>query len=183
MRIIAGKFKGRALQSPPAPITRPTSDRARESIFNILCHLPGFEMEGATVLDIFAGSGALGLEALSRGAKAVIFIDKNATVCQVIGENSRSLQVEPYVQILPTDALNLPIAKQAVQLVFMDPPYFQNLEYPLLKELGRKKWLQTGTIIVVETSRKTVIEGDKSLFEVIKKRSFSNTLVTFFQVL
>lgn len=181
MRIISGLFKGRTLQRPPESITRPTSDRVRESVFNILLHLDDFEFEGAYVLDLFAGSGAMGLEALSRGAERAIFVDKNPVARQVITQNVRHLKVEEKVHIASYDALNLPEAGKPTDLIFIDPPYFQELESKVLAQLTLKHWTKQGTVIVLETSKKTILEFPRQEFLLLTARTFSNTTVSILQ--
>lgn len=178
MRIISGKFKGRVLQRPPESITRPTTDRVRESIFNILLHLDGFSFEGAYVLDVFAGSGAMGLEALSRGAEQVIFVDKNPVARQVITQNIHYLKVEDKGHIVSYDALNLPEASKPADLIFIDPPYFQELELKVLAQLNLKYWIKQGTIIVLETSKNTILEFPGEEFLLLTSRIFSSTTIS-----
>lgn len=181
MRIISGAFKGRILQRPPESITRPTSDRVRESVFNVLLHLNSFDFEGAYVLDLFAGSGAMGLEALSRGAKMVLFVDRNPIARQVITQNVRHLKVDEKAYIASYDALSLPKANNPANLIFIDPPYLQGLEEKVLKELALKNWMKQGTIIVLETSRKTKIDFPSDTFTLLTSRAFSNTTISILQ--
>lgn len=182
MRIISGLFKGRILQRPPESITRPTSDRVRESIFNILWHLDGFTFDQVYVLDLFAGSGAMGLEALSRGAQQVVFVDKNSIARQVIAQNVCHLKVDDKkVHILPYDVLNLPETDKPADLIFVDPPYFQELETRVLAQLILKRWVKHGTIIVLETSKKTSPEFSTEEFLLLTARTFSNTTISILQ--
>jgi len=159
MRITAGIHRGRSLTSPQGSDTRPTSDRARESIFNILRHGRWHEgvLEEAMVLDVFAGTGALGLEALSQGARHAAFIEKNpaaARVCQdnidMLGETARSL-------VLKFDAVSpvpRPSSLEPRSLVFLDPPYGKNMGAEALKALADKGWLQKRAVCVLEMSKK-----------------------------
>ncbi|MDP4220001.1 MAG: 16S rRNA (guanine(966)-N(2))-methyltransferase RsmD [Bacteroidota bacterium] len=122
MRIISGKYKSRKLLVPKGEITRPTSDRARESLFNVLQNLIDFE--GLTVLDLFAGSGAFGFEALSRGASRVTLVEQNRKVVETIRENAQSLEVESEVQIVQKDVYKwLENPHGEYDLIFADPPY------------------------------------------------------------
>lgn len=177
MRIIAGKFKGRKLQRPPESITRPTTDRVRESIFNILSHLDGFDFVDSCVLDLFAGSGAMGLEALSRGAVDAFFVDKSSVARQIIMQNIHHLKVEESGHVVAYDALNLPVAEKPVDLVFIDPPYSQDLELKVLGQITSKNWTRQGTIIVLETSKRTALELPKEDFSLLTSRHFSNTTI------
>lgn len=183
MRIISGDYKGRTLQYPPSKITRPTSDRARESIFNILLHLDDFTFNGAVVLDLFAGSGAMGLEALSRGAISATFLDLSPIACQVITSNIQFLKVNNKTCVLSVDALGLPLALTPANLVFVDPPYFHGFETPVLSELVVKGWVKSGTIVVIETSKKTKLEVNQSVFLPLTTRTFSNTAISIFKVI
>src|SRR5687767_13592950 len=122
MRIIAGEFRSRNIVSPKGERTRPTSDRARESLFNVLAH--SIDLEGAYVLDLFAGSGALGFEALSRGASNVTFVEHFLAAREAIEANVRALNVKERTTILKQDVYKwLPEAAGPFDLVFADPPY------------------------------------------------------------
>lgn len=122
MRIIAGTYRSRSIITPKGDGTRPTTDRARESLFNILSH--NFDLEDATVLDLFAGSGAFGFEALSRGASHVTFIEKDRKALEAISENIQALDVEKVVSVVKLDVYKwLSAASGAYDLIFADPPY------------------------------------------------------------
>jgi 16S rRNA (guanine966-N2)-methyltransferase len=149
MRIVAGRFRGRVLAAPDGATTRPTSDRARESLFNILAH--GEKgLVGARVLDVFAGSGAVGLEALSRGASHATFIDNDVAAQRVLAANIRKLGVEPASLVLKIDAARPPNATLPCHFVFLDPPYFSGLAGPALTALAAKGWLAAEAVVVVE---------------------------------
>lgn len=166
MRIIGGRFKGRALV-PFSGIDndvhlRPTSDRTREGIFNILMHNSFARLDGARVLDLFAGTGALGLEALSRGASHVTFVDNNTQPRTTIKQNIAKLAVEDYTSLRNYDAAHLPPNHQApFDLVFADPPYNQDLLAPLLSTLQSGKWIDDNSVIVTEFAigRQPVLPG------------------------
>ena len=154
MRIVGGDCKGRKLSAPAGRNTRPTSDRARESLFNILRHGIGFQVEDAYVMDLFAGSGALGLEALSRGAAECIFIDRARSAKQCIEDNLIALALTDRGAILKLDAAHLPPRSADVapaHLVFLDPPYDQGLATTTLTSLQQGEWLAERALIVVET--------------------------------
>ncbi|WP_032113688.1 16S rRNA (guanine(966)-N(2))-methyltransferase RsmD [Candidatus Paracaedibacter symbiosus] len=182
MRIISGEFKGRKLQRPPDSITRPTTDRVRESVFNILLHLEGFEFDRAVALDLFAGSGAMGLEALSRGAAHVTFVDKNPIARQVILDNVHHLKIQEKAYICAQDALELSPAVRPADLVFIDPPYSHDLEAKVLEQLVVKGWVRSGAIIVLETSKKTKLDFSQTPFFLLTARTFSNTTVSILKV-
>src|SRR5579859_125410 len=140
MRLVAGRFKGRVLAAPEGSTTRPTADRVRESLFNILAHGEP-ELRGARVADVFAGSGALGLEALSRGAAHVTFFEKDTPPLSVIAANIKKLGCEREADLLRTDACNPPAARQPCQFLLLDPPYRSGLAAVALPALHAKGWI------------------------------------------
>ncbi len=156
MRIIGGDYKGRKLSAPTGRGTRPTSDRVRESLFNILHNGMGVELEGTRVIDLFAGSGALGLEALSRGATVCTFIDRALSAKQCIEDNLTTLALTDQGTVLKLDAAHLPprLTNVApVHLAFLDPPYGKGLITNALTSLQQGEWLAERAVIVVETSQ------------------------------
>ena len=164
MRIVAGKFRGKQLTSPADDGTRPTSDRARESIFNILGSLLGPVLEGRRVLDLFAGTGALGLEALSRGAAQVTFVETGAEARGLIRDHIEAFGVAGITKLLRRDAtaLGKPGTFGQFDLVFLDPPYHRGLGEKALAELAANGWLAPGAVIVWEEAADaevTVPEG------------------------
>jgi 16S rRNA (guanine966-N2)-methyltransferase len=155
LRIVAGKHRGRAIAAPEGQATRPTSSRSRESLFNILAHAHWGEdgtspLVEAHVLDAFAGSGALGLEALSRGAAHVTFLDNDGQAIRLIGENLRKLGETGAAKVMRGDAMRPPPARAACDLVFLDPPYRSGLATPALVALSAAGWIAPGTIATVE---------------------------------
>jgi len=159
MRITAGIHRGRNLLSPEGRDTRPTSDRARESIFNILRHGKWHEgvLEEAMVLDAFAGTGALGLEALSQGASHAVFIESNPAAARVCQGNIDTLKENARAQVLKFDATApqpRPASIEPRSLVFLDPPYGKDMGAAALKSLAEKGWLKAGAVCVLETSKK-----------------------------
>ena len=160
MRIVGGKFRGRSIAAPDGHDTRPTTDRVREAIFNRLEHgVPGFSMDGSRVLDLFAGTGALGLEALSRGARNVLFIDESDTARGIIRRNADALGVIGQCKLWRRDAANLGdcTAMPPFSLVFLDPPYGKGLAERALVSLLDGNWLAQQAVIVVEEAAKSVI--------------------------
>ncbi len=156
IRIIAGRHRGRALKVPVAGV-RPTGERAREALFNILQHgiaWPGFA--GGTVLDVFAGSGACGIEALSRGAAHATFIDIDGAVLQTIRRNAAAMGEARTVTLLKLDATRLqspPATADAPGIAaFLDPPYDSGLSTPALHVLAMRHWLAPGALAVVEVA-------------------------------
>lgn len=155
MRVTAGAHRGRRLAVPAGRDVRPTSDRARQALFNILEH-GGFRDGGgspvrdAHILDAFAGSGALGLEALSRGAAHATFMETAAPALEAIGRNVEACREEDSTEILRTDATRPPKARVPCMLAFLDPPYRKHLAAPALTALAAACWLADGAICCVE---------------------------------
>ena len=155
MRIVAGKFKGRALHAPEGQATRPTSDRARQAVFNILEHAPWSPgLHGARVIDLFAGSGALGLEALSRGAAFCLFVETDEAARGAIRENMDAFGLFGAARVHRRDATDLGVrpgsAGEAFDLAFLDPPYGKGLAEQALARLAEGNWLKPGATCVVE---------------------------------
>ncbi|SBW12501.1 16S rRNA (Guanine(966)-N(2))-methyltransferase [uncultured Alphaproteobacteria bacterium] len=153
MRIVAGRNKGRILAAPEGGDTRPTSDRAREALFNILAHRyapEDFSLHGARVLDLFAGTGALGLEAWSRGAAHVTFVERDAAALKALAANLRATRAE--AEILRADATHPPRAKIACDLVFLDPPYAEGVAAAALAAADAAGWVRAGAVAVAETA-------------------------------
>lgn len=156
MRIIAGSLKGRLLLAPQGRLTRPTADRARETLFNILLHA-NFEtpnLEGARVLDAFAGAGTLGFEALSRGAVHVSFMENWRGAAKTIENNAKRLGVESQVTVLSVDATRAPLAKVPVDIALLDPPYGEGLIPLAVTSLWKQGWLKADSLVVAEVAAK-----------------------------
>lgn len=156
MRIVAGTLRGRALAPPKNDTTRPTSDRVRESIFNILAHgSASVDLTSARVIDLFAGTGALGLEAISRGAAFALFVEEDAGARAVIRTNIENFGLTGQTKIFRRDATNLGDSAQHGQfdLAFLDPPYDQDLGPRALTALATGNWLNPGATIVLEDRR------------------------------
>lgn len=181
MRIVAGKFRGRALASPDGRSVRPTLDRVRESAFNILAHgVAGFEMSGARVIDLFAGSGALGLEAMSRGAGYCLFVESDAEARALIRRNVETLGLTGETRIFRRDATDLgPIGAMApFNLAFLDPPYGQGLGESALASLTSGGWLAPDAICVLEECAKANVVPPPPL-EVFDMRAWGDTEMRF----
>jgi 16S rRNA (guanine966-N2)-methyltransferase len=185
MRIVGGRFKGHSLASPAGRATRPTSDRVREAIFNILSHgIEDFTFEGARVIDLFAGTGAMGLEAISRGARFCQFVDDSAEARGLIGRNADSLGVIGQVKIWRRDATRLgPCAPQpGYDLVFADPPYGKGLGSKALTSLVDGGWLAARAVVVVEEAESAAIDVPLSLTK-LDQRDYGETQVRFYRSL
>ena len=153
MRIIAGSKRGALLKAPAVDAVRPTSDRVREAIFNILAHgIAEFRLEGVRVLDLFAGTGALGLEALSRGAAYAVFIEEDAGARGLIRANIETLGLTGVTKVFRRDATQLgePGRIEPFGLVFLDPPYGKGLGQQALASARAGRWLTPGAVIVLE---------------------------------
>lgn len=157
IKVIGGKHRGRPLATPEGDSTRPTSSRARELLFNILVHAK-WRADGmsplidARVLDAFAGSGALGIEALSRGAAHATFLDNDASAIKMIGENLRKLGETATAKVVRADVTQPPPTRNGCDLVFLDPPYRSNKAGPALAALDAAGWIKPGAIATVEVS-------------------------------
>jgi 16S rRNA (guanine966-N2)-methyltransferase len=152
VRIVAGKFRGKALTSPEDASIRPTADRTREAVFNILTSRLGVNLDGLRVLDLFAGTGALGLEALSRGAAHVIFVDTGAEARGLIRDHIEAFGAGGVTKLLRRDATSLGPAGTMgpIDLVFLDPPYGKGLGEQALASLRDGGWLKPDTLLVLE---------------------------------
>ena len=159
MRIVAGKFRGKQLSSPEDDSIRPTADRVRESVFNILASRLGPNFDGLRVLDLFAGTGAIGLEALSRGAASVVFVDTGAEARGLIRDHIEAFGAGGVTKLLRRDATALGPAGTMgpVDLVFLDPPYGKGLGELALVSLKAGGWLKPETLLVLEESSAVTI--------------------------
>jgi 16S rRNA (guanine966-N2)-methyltransferase len=178
MRIIGGSLKGRALKSPGSDRVRPTSDRLRETIFNILIDGYGNPIERARVIDLFAGTGAMGLEALSRGAGFVLFVEQAAAACAILRANIRTLGLECAARILRRDARKLGIAPEGEKysLIFLDPPYGRGLAPPALAALREGGWLAENALLAIEDSASAMVRLPDG-FALAETRRFGKTQI------
>jgi 16S rRNA (guanine966-N2)-methyltransferase len=176
MRVVGGRLRSRPIVSPKSDAIRPTADRLRESLFNILVHAYGDPVEGARVLDLFAGTGALGIESASRGAAFVLFVDDGAEARALLRQNAESLGLGGTTRIFRRDATKLgPVYPlEPFSLVFLDPPYGKGLAEQSLVSARQGGWLAAGALIVVEeavTSKFSTPEG----FEELERRGYDDT--------
>lgn len=154
MRIIGGKYRGRKLISPDSEKVRPTSDRAREALFNILRSRLGNDWSTFALLDVFAGSGAFGLEALSHGVKEVALVDVDT---RPLLKNIQLFDEEKArIRVIKSDALKLGAAPHSYDILFMDAPYQKGLSEPVLQNLAANHWLKPGALCLVEVERNEV---------------------------
>lgn len=182
MRIVAGSLKGKSLAVPAGNDVRPTGALARESLFNVLGHgrfaAEGDPLAGATVLDAFAGSGANGLEALSRGAARATFLENHRAALDALKHNVRALGLESQVRVRHADALHPPQAEGGCDLVFLDPPYRQDLGAPALAALRARGWLAPGALIAVEMGKSDSFAAPEG-FAHLDARTYGKTRIVF----
>ena len=176
LKIVGGKHRGRTLMAPAGDATRPTAGRAREALFNILMHARWREdgtspVLEARVLDAFAGSGALELEALSRGAAHVTFLDNDGAAIRLIGENVAKLGEAAAAKVVRADATRAPPAREACDLVFLDPPYRSGQAAPALAALAQAGWVAPGAVVTVELAHNEDIVPPAG-FEAIDERRY-----------
>ena len=155
MRVVGGRLKGGSLAPPSSRDIRPTADRLRESLFNILVHAYGDPITGARVLDLFAGTGALGIEAVSRGATFALFVDNGAEARALLRNNVEALGLGGVTKVYRRDASNLGPAHpmEPFSLVFLDPPYRMKLAEKALASLRDGGWLTPGALLLVEEAK------------------------------
>ncbi len=185
MRIVAGKHKGRRIDllKEAEAVVRPTADFAREAVFNILSHgkiASGHSFIGKNVLDIFCGTGALGLEALSRGAGHVTFIDSSREAIGNARYNAQRMNELDNVDFFRANASKIGQARKKYSLVFLDPPYFEKLITPTLLALQNGGWIEHDALLVIEHDAKEIIEIPEML-EVIDQRKYGRAMIEVLQ--
>jgi 16S rRNA (guanine966-N2)-methyltransferase len=179
MRIVAGQFRGRPLAAPEGVHTRPTSDRVREAVFNILEHgVAGFSLAGLRVLDLFAGTGALGLEALSRGAAFCLFVEEDAAARGLIRRNIETLGLTGVTKVFRRNATDLGPAgnRGGFGLAFLDPPYERGLSERALASAAAGGWLVPGAVAVIEERRRATVALPPG-FSPLDQRTWGDTQV------
>ena len=182
MRIITGKAKGIVLKAPQGETTRPTADRVKEAVFSML----QFDIEDRSVLDLFAGSGQMGLEALSRGAAEAVFIDKSKDAIKAIKENLEKTKLLDEAKVYQNDYLDYIKHNkgQKFDIIIIDPPYAHGKYQPSLKALIDADMLKPTTFIICESGTDEIFDGDKYLeesFSVAKQTKYSKTFITILQ--
>jgi len=183
MRIVGGRFRGRRLAAPRSQAVRLTSDRAREALFNILAHGYGDAVAGARVLDLFAGTGALGLEALSRGAAFALFVDDGAEARALIRQNVATLGLGGLTRIYRRDATKLGTAHPLApfSLAFLDPPYGKGLAEQALATARDGEWLAPEALVVVEESAQAGFKAPEG-FQELERRRYDDTELVFLRL-
>jgi 16S rRNA (guanine966-N2)-methyltransferase len=165
MRIIAGAWKGKALVAPPGETTRPTAQRVRQALFDMIQHAPWggrSVLEGATVLDAFAGTGALGLESLSRGAAETFFFETDHKALQALRANIAACNAGAHAHVFARDVLQ-PGPGTSKSLIFLDPPYAEGLVERALAALRQAGWVAPGSLVICETSRLDKVVETRSI--------------------
>lgn len=179
IRIIGGKLKGRKLVTVSGIKTRPTADRVRESIFNIL----GDTVRGARILDLFAGTGAMGIEALSRGAEFVLFADDHKAALSALGKNIKTCSLQDRASAIKWNLLNdlniICSGRSAFNLVFIDPPYNKDMVRPTLSNLAISHCLESNARLTIEHSPLEPISKNLPAFKISSQRRYGKTLVSF----
>jgi 16S rRNA (guanine966-N2)-methyltransferase len=180
MRVVGGRLRGRTLAAPASRDIRPTADRLRESVFNILIHAYSDPIDGARVLDLFAGTGALGIEAASRGAKFTLFVDNGAEARALLRNNVEALGLGGLTKVYRRDATDLGPAHpvEPFSLVFLDPPYAKGLAEKALASLRDGGWLVPGALLVVEEAKAAAFKAPDG-FEELERRAYDDTEFVF----
>ena len=180
MRVVGGRLRGRNIASPASNEIRPTQDRLRESLFNILMHAYDNPIDGARVLDLFAGTGALGIEAVSRGAAFTLFVDNGAEARALLRNNVEALGLGGVTKVYRRDATNLgpsyPV--EPFSLVFLDPPYGRGLADKAVASLRDGKWLTPGALVVVEETKAAGFSAPDGFAE-LERRAYDETEFVF----
>ena len=179
MRIITGKAKGIVLKAPKGDSTRPTAERVKEAVFSML----QFDIEGRSVLDLFAGSGQMGLEALSRGALKTTFVDKSRDAVTLIKENLQKTKLSESGEVFQSDYLDFirRSAGKQYDIVIVDPPYALKMYNPALRAMLCANMLKPSTFIICESGEDEIFNGDSELqekFEIAKQSKYGNTFIT-----
>lgn len=178
MRIVAGKHRGLSLQAPKGLETRPTADRVREAIFSSI----QFRLPGARVLDAFAGTGAMGLEALSRGAASIVFCEQSKAARAVLAHNIARAGEGDQAQVVVGDVL-AQLKSGRIQgpfdLIFLDPPYRANLYESVLDIINHGHFLAKDGLIVAESAKKALFSLNDRVFLIYKQKSYGDTTITY----
>ena len=178
MRVITGKARGVVLKTPEGLITRPTADRVKESLFSII----QFNICNAKVLDLFAGTGQLGIEALSRGAKSAVFVDEQDKACMLVRENLRKTKLADFARVVRSDySVFLKNCREKFDIIFLDPPYAEKFLENSLNLITEIDILQSGGIIVTERPAGKVLLFDFPGYSRSKDYKYSNTVLTIFR--
>ena len=180
MRVISGLFKGRKLEPIKIRGIRPTSDRVKEALFSILSN----DIEGSIFLDLFAGSGSIGIEAYSRGASKVIFVDSNVESFKVLQQNLNKLSLKEDIELHNADykmaIKKLGLRGEKFDIIFIDPPYGENLSIDAINEINKNDIIDENGLIVVEHSVKEPMPKSINIYELHKRKVYGNTQLSFY---
>jgi len=184
MRVVGGKLRSRPIAGPKSDAVRPTSDRLREALFNILAHSYGDPVTGARVLDLFAGTGALGIEAISRGADYALFVDEGVEARALLRDNVESLGLGGVTRIFRRDASRLGPAHplDPFSLIFLDPPYGKGLAEKSLISARDGGWLMPEALLVVEEAADAGVNTPEGFIE-LERRRYDDTEFTFIRLI
>ena len=178
MRVITGKARGVQLKTPDGMLTRPTADRVKEALFSII----NFDLPGARILDLFAGTGQLGIEALSRGAEKAVFVDHREDACKIVRENLRRTKLEKDGTVVRCDYMEyLSRCKEKFDIILLDPPYAEVFLENSLKRITEIDILQSNGIIVTERPLDKELSWESNAFERSKDYKYGKTVVTIFR--
>lgn len=182
MRIVGGEFRGRSLATPKSNAIRPTIDRTRESLFNIISHVYPEAVDGTRVLDLFAGTGAVGLEALSRGCRSALFVENGVEGRGLLWENIEQFGLHGRARILRRDAASLGTVGniEPFHFVFADPPYGQGLGEQALLSAHKGGWIAPDALVVLEERADVSVACDL-VFQPLEQRVFGETRIDFFR--
>lgn len=179
MRVISGYARGYSLKAPPGRLTRPTADRVREAIFNVI----GPAIAGKTFLDLYAGSGAVGIEALSRGAKEVVFVEKNPRVAQVLRSNVKAIGAGEEAKVMVVDAERAcrKLHGRQFDIVFVDPPYDSGLLSIALKSVAQAGIMAREGILIAEASKREEFPRAQGQLVLVRKDRYGDTVVAYYR--
>jgi 16S rRNA (guanine966-N2)-methyltransferase len=181
VRVVGGSLRGRRIEALEGEAVRPTSDRARQALFNILTQgRQDNVVQDAAVLDAFAGSGALGIEALSRGAAFATFLEKDRAAVRLIAQNLKALGLEARAQVLLADATRPPVGRRQASLALLDPPYASGLGAPALAGLAVGGWLVPGALATIEVERGEAVEPPEG-FTLLDERTYGRAKILLLQ--
>ena len=180
MRVVGGRLRSRPIAGPKSDAVRPTSNRLREALFNILTHAYDDPVAGARVLDLFAGTGALGIEAISRGASYALFVDQGVEARALLRDNTETLGLGGVTRIFRRDATKLGPAHplEPFSLVFLDPPYGKGLAEKALVSAREGGWLKPDALVVVEEAADAGFTAPEG-FEELERRDYDDTILVF----
>jgi 16S rRNA (guanine966-N2)-methyltransferase len=182
MRIIRGEFVGKSLIAPASILTRPTSDKVRQAIFNVIEHHADMQdLRGSTVLDVFAGTGGLGLEALSRGAKHATFVDNQRAAVRNLQTLIHQWNIEDRTTVHAQDILTLPATTYPMDFIFCDPPYGKDLMNLAITHLHKRGWVGMNTTIIAEMQKQDDLQLEFTV-DVLQEKKYGDTKVIFFKV-